>query len=301
MSEIWVPITIAAAFSQNVRNALQKHLTTNLSTAGATQVRFLYAIPFATLYLVFLCYGADYKLPNVNMSFAVYAVVGAVSQIFATELLVKLFAYRNFFIGTTYSKTESLQTAALGFFVLSDKLTFGAIAGIAIGIIGVAVISSTKNKFSLVEILKSLCSKTAAIGIFSGFLFAVASVSYRGACISLDGDYVIKAAFTLITVLVFQSILVMVYLLKREEGQMTLVLKNWRISWLVGLSGMLASVGWFTAMAIQNAAHVRALGQVELAFAFLASAFVFKERVSKIELIGVSFIVFGVLVLLAYK
>lgn len=301
MSEIWAPITIAAAFSQNVRNALQKKLTTNLSTAGATQVRFLYAIPFAIIYLVFLCYGLGYNLPDANMSFAVYAVVGAVSQIFATELLVKLFAYRNFFIGITYSKTESIQTAVLGFFVLSDKLTFGETMGIAIGIIGVAVISSSKNKFNLLEMLNFLCSKTAMIGISSGFLFAVASVSYRGACLSLEGEYVIKAAFTLINVLVFQSILVTVYLLKREEGQMTVVLKNWRISWLVGLSGMLASVGWFTAMAIQNAAHVRALGQVELVFAFLVSVFVFKEKISKIELAGVSFIILGVLVLLAYK
>lgn len=301
MSEIWVPITIAAAFSQNVRNALQKRLTTNLSTVGATQVRFFYAIPFAVLYMLVLSYGMGYSLPSPNTKFIVYAIVGAVSQIFATELLVKLFVYRNFFIGTTYSKTESIQTAALGFFILSDTLTAGSIAGIAIGIIGVGVISSTKNKFSLAEMLKSLGSKTAVIGISSGLFFAIASVSYRGASLSLEGGYVIKAAFTLISVLVFQSLLVMFYLLKRETGQMTLVIKNWRISWLVGLSGMLASVGWFTAMAIQNAAHIRALGQVELVFAFLASILVFKEKISKIELVGVSLIVFGVLVLLAYK
>jgi len=34
MLELWIPITIAAAFFQNLRSALQKHLKGRLSTAG---------------------------------------------------------------------------------------------------------------------------------------------------------------------------------------------------------------------------------------------------------------------------
>jgi hypothetical protein len=34
---------------------------------------------------------------------------------------------------------------------------------------------------------------------------------------------------------------------------------------------MLASAGWFSAMTLQNAAYVKAVGQIELVFAFLAS------------------------------
>ena len=54
MIELWIPITILAAFSQNLRSALQKHLKSRLSTAGATYVRFFYAVPFAFLYLFIL-------------------------------------------------------------------------------------------------------------------------------------------------------------------------------------------------------------------------------------------------------
>jgi hypothetical protein len=41
----WIPITMAAAFFQNLRSALQKHLKGQLSTTGATFSRFAYAAP----------------------------------------------------------------------------------------------------------------------------------------------------------------------------------------------------------------------------------------------------------------
>ena len=41
MFEVWVPITIAAAFAQNARSALQKYLKGRLTTLGAAYVRFL--------------------------------------------------------------------------------------------------------------------------------------------------------------------------------------------------------------------------------------------------------------------
>ena len=47
MIELWIPLTIAGAFFQNLRSALQKHLKSRLSTAGASYVRFFYAWPFA--------------------------------------------------------------------------------------------------------------------------------------------------------------------------------------------------------------------------------------------------------------
>ena len=62
--------------------------------------------------------------------------------------------------------------------------------------------------------------------------------------------------------------------------------------------GMLASVGWFTAMTIQNAAYVRALGQIELVFTFAASHLFFGERSNRLELIGIALVVGGLLILL---
>ncbi len=51
MVELWIPVTVAAAFFQNLRSALQKHLKARLSTNGATFVRFGFGFPLALLYL----------------------------------------------------------------------------------------------------------------------------------------------------------------------------------------------------------------------------------------------------------
>ena len=61
---------------------------------------------------------------------------------------------------------------------------------------------------------------------------------------------------------------------------------------------MLASVGWFTAFTLQNASYVRALGQIELLFTFVATTRVFREKVSVLEYLGCALIVIGILVLL---
>ena len=84
----------------------------------------------------------------------------------------------------------------------------------------------------------------------------------------------------------------------REPGQLTAVLKNWRWGGAVGVSGVVASIFWFIAMTMQNAAYVRAVGQIELVFTFIASYFIFKERTNRIELLGIGLIVAGIVIIL---
>ena len=300
-SDLWIPLTVLAAFSQNVRSALQKHLTTRLSTVGATQARFLYAAPFAILYVAILHYAAGYGLPSLNRSFLIYATAGALAQIVAAALLVALFSHRNFFVGTAFSKTETLQAAVLGLLILADELSLGALVGICIGVAGVVAIAAAKNRPGGDGIIRSLKSEATVIGFLVGLLFGIAAICFRGASLSLGGGFLIQAAVTLVFVLVLQTVVVTAYLWRQEPGQMTAVLNNWRISWLVGLAGMVASVGWFSAMTLQNASYVRALGQVELVFAFLASTIVFGERTTKLEFGGVALVVAGILVLLVFR
>ena len=132
MIELWIPITILAAFSQNLRSALQKHLKSRLSTAGATYVRFFYAVPFAFLYLFILNQFFYLPLPEPKANFIIFGIIGGGTQIIATALLVYLFSFRNFAVGTAYSKTETAQTAVFGLLILGDPLTPGAIIGICL-------------------------------------------------------------------------------------------------------------------------------------------------------------------------
>ena len=299
MIELWIPITIAAAFCQNLRSALQKHLTSKLSTSGATFVRFFYAILPAWLYVWFLHDGIGLSMPEPQPVFWIYAAVGGATQIAATGLLVYLFAFRNFAVGTTYSKTETVQAAIFGIVILGDPLTAGAMVAIMISFIGVLAISAAKQAAGIGGIAKSLTSRPAMIGLASGACFGISAVSYRAASLSLGGEgFLIQAGFTLACVTIMQTVAMAAYMRLRDPGQITAALRNWKIAGIVGLSGMAASACWFTAMTIQNAAYVRALGQIELVFTFAASYLFFKEKSSPLELAGIGLVIAGIFFLL---
>ena len=284
---------------QNLRSALQKHLKARLSTTGATYSRFAYAAPLAVLYAAGLFKIAGYQLPEPNPTFLLYVALGGLAQIGATALLVYLFSFRNFAVGTTFSKTETVQTAIFGIVILGDSLSASAVVAILVSLVGVFAISVARSETSLASLVRSVVDRAALIGIASGALFGISAVSYRAASLSLGGEgFLMQAAFTLACVTVFQTLIMSVYMRWREPGQLGAVARSWKVSAWVGLAGMLGSAGWFTAMTIQNAAYVRALGQIELLFTFAASHFVFGERSNRIELTGIALVTAGILILL---
>ncbi len=303
--ELWIPITIAAAFLQNVRSALQKHLRGHLSTTGATFVRFGYGFPVAVVYVAFLHYGMHAPLPFLHATFWGYAVVGGLAQIFATLLLVYLFGLRNFAVGTAYSKTEPLQAAIFGAVILGDVTSMTATLAILIGLVGVIVISTAHAPKTVGGLAASLLGRSALIGLASAACFGLASVCYRAASLSIAGDgspgFLMQAGFTLLCVTGFQSVAMMLYMRIREPGQLKATLGQWKTASMVGLSGVCASIGWFTAMTIQNVAYVRALGQIELIFTFVASYFFFREKITRAEVLGVILIALCIVILLMEK
>lgn len=297
--ELWIPITIFAAFMQNVRSALQKYLKGRLSTTGATFSRFCFGAPPAVLYCAALVLFMDYRTPAPNGGFALYAAIGGLAQIGATALLVYLFGFRNFAVGTAFSKTETVQTALFGIVVLGEGVGSGALLAIIVSLVGVVLLSVTRIDAGWRSILRQCIEPPALIGIAAGALFGISAIAYRAASLSLDeGDFIIRAAFTLACVTLFQTLAMGGYMLLREPGQILAVLRAWRVAAVVGLAGMLGSAGWFTAMTLQNAAYVRALGQIELIFTFAAAYLFFKERASKVELLGIALVTGGILLLL---
>jgi len=298
--ELWIPITIFAAFMQNLRFMLQKHLKeTRLSTGGATFSRFIFASPLAALLLVALIVVGPDQLPGANLRFFVFAITGAISQILATLCVVALFAERNFAVGITFKKTESVQTAMIGFVVLGEAVSPLGFFAILIGLGGVVLLSDPPRSSPHSGWQARLFNRASGLGIGSGALFGVSAIGYRGASLSLlGGDFLIRAVATLAFVTLFQTLLMAAFLVKREPGQITAVLKSWRITGLVGLTGMLGSLGWFAAFTLQNAAYVKALGQIELIFTFIASYFYFKERSSNRELAGIALVILSILALI---
>lgn len=297
MQELWIPLTIAAAFLQNLRSAQQKHLKGVLSSGGAAYARFLYAAPFALVYLPLLCLIEGTAPPAPGAAFIGYVGVGAIAQIAATVLLLQSFDTRSFAVGTAYSKTESIQTVVVGMVVLGEWISGMAAAGIAVSLVGVLALSAPPR--TIAGRRTSWFGAGARLGIAAGAGMALSAVCYRGAALSLaDGSAAMRAACTLVSALVLQSVVMAFWLWRREPGELRRVLQaRGRAVW-VGVAGMLASAGWFTAMTLQTAAYVRALGQIELLFSFAASLLFFRETVRGLEVLGSGLLIAGIVLLL---
>ncbi|MBB3946590.1 drug/metabolite transporter (DMT)-like permease [Rhizobium skierniewicense] len=303
--ELWIGITFVSAFLQNLRSTLQKHLKASMGTTGATFMRFGFGVPFALAYLAFLHFGLGKPLPSTNATFAIWAVVGAMAQIVATFLLVHLFSLRNFAVGTAYSRTEPAQAAIIALIVVGESVSSGTVLAIAISVAGVMLISVARTELSPTSILTSIFSRTAGIGLASGAFFGMSSVAYRSASLSLAPslerpDAMMQASFTLVVVIVLQTLCMLGWLVWRERSELPRIAKAWRPGIAVGFVGATASFGWFTAMTLQHAAVVKALAQVEMLFAFASTVFFFKEKINRLEVTGCLLIVLGVLSLLAF-
>ena len=70
---------------------------------------------------------------------------------------------------------------------------------------------------------------------------------------------------------------------------------------MLGFAGWAASIFWFMAFTLTHAAYVRALGQIELIFTFLASVFFFREKVSHAEIAGVILLSGAIILLIMEK
>lgn len=292
---LWAVFTVAAAFAQTIRNAMQRELTASLGTVGATQVRFLFGFPFALIFFAVLLVVTGAPVPRPGFYFWPWVAAGAFIQIAATALMLAAMGERSFVVTIAYTKTEPIQVALFGFIVLGDVVTPSMLAAIVAATLGV-IVMSTKPGGTVGGI------KPTLLGLASGGALALAVIGFRGAILSLGlADYVMAATFTLVVGLAIQSAALSLYLSLRRPTVMFALLRAWKPSLFAGFMGALASQFWFLAFALATAASVRTLALVEVLFAQLVARYGFGQRTSAREAIGMALVVCGVaLLLLAY-
>ncbi len=293
---LWVPVTIVAAALQVGRNAIQRGLTEELGTMGATQVRFLFGLPFACLFFLLAWWLSKAPWPTLTAEFLVFIIIGASAQITATALMLAAMRLRDFVVVTVWIKTEPLQIALFGVLVLSDPLGYGTGAAIAVATVGVIWMAyQPRQTGSDAE----STYKPVVLGLAAAAAFAVAAVGFRGAILSLpDGNFLVRASWALVCGLSFQSLVLAIWLTCRDPATWQRCLKAWRVSILGGFLGAAGSQAWFIGFALTTAANVRTLALVEVFFAHFLSKRFFDGRTTTQEKIGMGLIVVGVAALL---
>ncbi len=289
---LWAVFTLIAAAAQTARNAMQRELTATLGTVGATHVRFLFGFPFALLFLAGVVTATGAALPKPPVMFWPWVLVGAFTQIAATATMLSVMGQRSFVVAYAYIKTEPVYVALFGLIFLGDKVTPLSAAAIVIATAGVIVISLKAGAG------EASSTRSTIVGLFSGALFGLSAIGYRGAILSLHlPDFVVAATFTVTVGLVIQAAVLSLYLVLRDPKVLRAISRAWRPSLFAGFMGAFASEFWFLAFAITSAANVRTLALVEVLFAQGVTHFVFKQPTTIRESIGIVMVVVGVALL----
>ena len=295
ISLLWIPATLAAAAAQTARNATQRRLTETLGTVGATQVRFLYGLPFAALFLLIVLAVSGEPLPGPGSGFFGFIVMGAVTQILATALMLAAMRERSFAVVTATTKTEPVHIAVFGLVVLGDPLTPLMALAIVVATAGV-ILASLKSGLS--ELTRA-GARPILMGVVAGAFFGLAATGFRGAILSLDsGSFVVRASTTLVCGLALQTAILVAWLVAFNRPALVGSLREWRSSLFAGFLGALASQFWFIGFALTAAANVRTLALVEVLMAQAVSHRLLAEGTTGRELLGIALIVAGVALLL---
>src|SRR5207302_9957148 len=105
-----------------------------------------------------------------NLLFVTWVLLGAVTQIGATALLLRTMQARNFALGVAYSKTEVLQVAVFGLVLLRDPISLPTAVAVGLGTLGVLLLSPADKARPLRALLAGWTSRTALLGLACGAL-----------------------------------------------------------------------------------------------------------------------------------
>jgi drug/metabolite transporter (DMT)-like permease len=292
---LWIPFTLMGAAGQVVRNAMQRGLTAELGTLGATHIRFLFGFPFSLLFLFVLLGATGDRLSWPEAGFWPWLVTGGMAQILATALMLMAMNERSFVVTTAYLKTEAIQTAIFGFLFLADHLTALKVAAIVVATVGVVI---TALRPDGIKGFGSL--RPTLLGLLAAAFFALSAVGYRGAILNVGGvSFVTAASLTLVATLLMQTIVLSGWLMVRLPGTMTAIFRLWKPSMFAGFMGAFASLFWFLAFALTAAANVRTLALVEVLFAQGVAVYAMKQPLSARETVGIVLILIGVALLVS--
>src|SRR5262245_814228 len=194
VASLWIPFTIIAALGQVARNAMQRSPTQPLGTWGATNIRFLFGFPFSIIFFIVVVLVSGDPVPWPTASFWPWLLLGALSQIVATGLMLVVMNDRSFAVTTAYLKTEAIQTAIFGFVFLRDHLTWLKVLAIVIATIGVVITALRPGgEKGFAEVRPTITGLIAAAG------FALSAIGFRGAIITVPGvSFVTAASYTLV-------------------------------------------------------------------------------------------------------
>ena len=290
---LWVLTTLIASAAQTGRNAAQSGLTRTIGTLGATQVRFLFGLPFALVFLALVPALTGQAIPLPGLRSLAFTAAGALTQIGGTALMLITMKSQNFAVTTAWLKTEPVLVALASALILNDPLSAPMLGAIAVATSGVLIMTIRPGTRGWGD------ARAALTGLSAAALFGASAIGFRGAILALPfGGYLTRATTILALSLALQTALLLVWLALFDRKALIASFRVWRASLLAGFLGAFASLFWFLGFSMTAAANVRTLALIEVILATGVSRFLLGQKISPRQLFGMAVVVLGVALLL---
>ncbi|KQY30893.1 multidrug transporter [Caulobacter sp. Root487D2Y] len=276
---IWIPITIAAAAFQVARNAAQRSVMGGAGPWGATLVRFLFGLPFATVFAAAAWLATPGASAHATAPFWLACLAGAALQICATAAQLTAMHRSSFALGTALQQSGLPFALVWGVLLFGDKVSAVTWGGGLVATAGLAVLTWPRGETPMRR-------GAVTAGLASGAAFALCANCFRQAALIFEPAHpVVSALVTVMVVQAIQSAALTAFLATRNPDALVEVVKAWRRSLGAGFCGAAASGLWFTAMAFSPVGPVRAVGVIEMPLAALAGRRLFAERLTAVQMI----------------
>lgn len=297
---IWVFAALAAALGQSIRSVIQKRSRQKLGIYGSAFVRFVFAVPIASLVLLYVVPAPIAFFTALPAPFYFWLMLAGTAQIILTILLGYAFEQRNFATSIALSKTDVVQAAFFEMLLLMIIPDVQTVIAISISFVAVFFIAKGRAPQTASPTRLKGDWGSISLGLAAGFAQAICAILYRVALETLDGqDYLHNAIITSVAAIYFQTIALGLFMVIFYRQQLRDSLTSGPVSFAAGTIAAVTTFMWLLAFSLKGVAPVRMVGQVEIVFSLMFSAWFFKERPSRAEIIGAGAVILSVLILLS--
>lgn len=299
----WFYLTILAVIFQTQRNLLQNNLRNKLDTIVVSWARIFYILPFLLIGLCFLIVTKQDLFLNIDIIFYAFCFGAALAQIAGTLCLVELFSCRNFVIGVTYMKTDTIQVAILALLFLSESISILGVFAILIATIGIILLTPLDNNLKLLD---KIFHKSAILGLGTGFFLSLTTIFMKKAMNivqlhELNKLLPVIAVFIIYTIM--QNIIYVSYESYRKSLKNTFnsIILYWKQCSMIGLFSVAGTICWLGAFSLQLVAYVKVVAQLEILLSLFISQHFLKEKNTKCEIIGISLLILSIILIIFLK
>lgn len=298
---MWIIFSLIATLTQVTRNLFSKTLSGTLPVKIVTLSRFVYALPVVlSAYLLLSIFRGSVKISS--PIFFIWVLLMASCQILATYFRVSLFNYKSFAVSLTIVQVETIIVAIIGVIFLKEFLNTAAWFGVLTATTGLVLASLSKNRVTLNNIKETLFAKGSLIALLTGLFLALAGICAKQTFNYLDGpDSIMISLFSLTFILITEIVILLPLSLKDHPEELKLLISQPLKPMIIGFCSGIGSFCWLTAYSLTHIAYVRTVGQLEFILATLLSVYYFKEKLYRLEIIGMIMLVLGSLTIILLK